>query len=62
MKKANISLKFLGNSLKTYSQRRKTFETGLSIIDVMMFNDAEKVNSLIDDIYFLESRAELPLT
>lgn len=50
---AGISLRFLGNNLKPYSQRRKTFEAGLSIIDVMMFNDVGSINSLIDDTYFL---------
>ena len=50
---AGISLRFLGNNLKPYSQRRQTFEAGLSIIDVMMFNDVESINSLIDDTCFV---------
>lgn len=55
---AGISLRFLGNSLKPYSQRRQTFEPGLSIIDVMMFNDVKSINSLIDDTYFVDLEDE----
>lgn len=56
---AGISLKFLGNNLKPYSQRRQAFEAGLSIIDVMMFNDVESINSLIDDIYMITPEVKL---
>lgn len=52
-KNAGIDLKFLGNNLKPYNQRRPTFEAGLSIIDVMMFNDVESINALIDDVKFV---------
>jgi WbqC-like protein family len=57
---AGIALRFLGNNLKPYSQRRQTFEAGLSIIDVMMFNDVERINSLIDDTYLVSPKAKLP--
>jgi len=50
---AGIELQFLGNNLKPYSQRREVFETGLSIIDVMMFNSPEQIRALIDDTYWL---------
>jgi hypothetical protein len=47
--KSNITLKFLESNLKPYNQKRNTFEKGLSIIDVMMFNCKEEIQSLIDD-------------
>lgn len=52
---AGIALNFMGNNLKPYSQRRGigVFEAGLSIIDVMMFNDPVQICKLIDDIYYL---------
>jgi len=50
---ANIKLKFLGNNLEPYSQRRGTFEAGLSIIDVMMFNAPERIRELLDNTYCL---------
>ena len=50
--KAGISLKFLGNNLQLYNQRRQPFEAGLSIIDVMMFNDISSINSLIDNTFY----------
>lgn len=56
---AGISLRFLGNNLKPYSQKRETFEPGLSIIDVMMFNDVESINSLIDDTYLASANVKL---
>ena len=58
---AGISLKFLGNNLKPYSQRRQTFEPGLSIIDIMMFNDVKSINSLIDDTYLISPKSKLPI-
>ena len=38
-----------------YSQRRgpENFVPGLSIIDVMMFNNPEVINRMLDDYYFL---------
>ena len=53
--KANdISIRFIRNNLTTYSQRRPNFENGLSIIDVMMFNDIESINNLINDVAIVE--------
>jgi len=50
-----ITLSFLSNSLSPYNQRRPTFEPGLSIIDVMMFNDPVAANKLIDDVQVVSS-------
>lgn len=50
---AGIALKFLGNNLSPYSQRRGVFEPGLSIIDAMMFNSPEQIRALVDDTYWL---------
>ena len=49
--KAGIKIKFLEHNLPFYSQRRgiENFENGLSIIDVMMFNDNDAVNEMLDD-------------
>jgi len=46
----NIKLTFLGNNCAQYKQRREGFEAGLSIIDLMMFNDVSLINNMIDDI------------
>jgi len=50
---AGISLKFLANNLKMYSQRRSVFEPSLSIIDVMMFNDKDNIRELICDFEYI---------
>lgn len=50
---AKIDLKFLIIKLDTYPQRRKSFEAGLSIIDVMMFNDPVTINKMLDQIEFV---------
>lgn len=47
--KSNIDLKFLKINLKEYNQRRNEFESGLSIIDVMMFNSPDAINESLDD-------------
>lgn len=47
--KADIDLKFLKTNLKEYNQRRSAFESGLSIIDIMMFNNPKEINEFIDD-------------
>jgi hypothetical protein len=47
--KANISLNFLKINMKPYPQNGKAFEEGLSIIDVMMFNSAGRINEMLDD-------------
>jgi hypothetical protein len=50
---ADIKLNFLGNNLSSYNQHRSVFERGLSIIDVMMFNDPVAICKLIDDVFYL---------
>jgi hypothetical protein len=48
-----IDIKFLKMNLSEYPQKRVGFETGLSIIDVMMFNEPEKINKMLDNFEFL---------
>ncbi|MBU5676671.1 WbqC family protein [Alkaliphilus sp. MSJ-5] len=48
-----IKINFLKMNLWKYSQRRKEFETGLSIIDVMMFNEINEINKMLDDYELL---------
>lgn len=43
-----INLKFHKIVLIDYPQIRSTFEPGLSIIDVMMFNSVEQINLMLD--------------
>lgn len=46
---ANIDLKFMKSNLTEYPQQRNSFEAGLSIIDVMMFNDVKTINEMLDN-------------
>lgn len=50
---AKISLVFSKSNLPPYDQRRSRFEPGLSIIDVLMFNDTERVNAMLDDVEYI---------
>ena len=50
---ANIKIKFLKFNMQRYSQRRAQFESGLSIVDVMMFNEPEKIDKMLDDYELL---------
>lgn len=45
---AGIKINFLKMNSPEYSQRRTEFEAGLSIIDVMMFNDPKEINKMLD--------------
>ena len=45
---ADIKLRFQKISLFDYNQKRIEFEPGLSILDVMMFNSVEEINSMLD--------------
>jgi hypothetical protein len=47
--KSNIKLSFIHPGLTEYSQRRETFEPGLSIIDVLMFNAPDKVLEMLNN-------------
>jgi hypothetical protein len=44
-----IKLSFLENNISSYKQRNDLFEPSLSIIDVLMFNSAQKVKYLVSD-------------
>jgi hypothetical protein len=45
----NIKLFFQKCAIREYDQKRANFEPGLSIIDVMMFNDPIVINQMLDD-------------
>ena len=47
--KTGIGLKFQKMELLPYDQKRVSFEAGLSIIDVMMFNSVEEINLMLDN-------------
>lgn len=49
----SIGLKFIKANLCTYDQKRNVFEKGLSIIDVLMFNDPTFVNAMLDDFVLI---------
>ena len=51
--KAGIKINFLKMNLPRYPQRRPEFEAGLSIIDVMMFNEPTQINKMLDDYLLL---------
>jgi len=53
--KKNVTIKFLKNKLIPYNQFRIKFESGLSIIDALMFNSPESVNQMLDEIQLLDS-------
>ena len=52
---AGIDLKFQKVNVQPYPQRRgpENIETGLSIIDVLMFNSKEKIMEMLDDFELL---------
>lgn len=45
---AGIEIKFQKMILDTYPQKGNPFEAGLSIIDVMMFNDVPRIQQMMD--------------
>lgn len=49
-KQAGINLSFLKNTLPAYNQRQQDFVNGLSILDVMMFNDIISVQQMLDAV------------
>ena len=51
--KAGFNINFLKMNLPRYPQRRPDFEAGLSIIDVMMFNESSKINKMLDEYELL---------
>ena len=48
-KRSNIDLRFIKPNLPKYKQFNSEFVSGLSIIDVMMFNDIKKISSFMQD-------------
>jgi len=44
---AGIALKFLESEQISYGQKRSSFEPGLSIIDVLMWNSPEQINEML---------------
>jgi hypothetical protein len=51
--KEGIKINFLKMDLPIYKQRRSEFVPGLSIIDVMMFNESSKINKMLDEYQLL---------
>lgn len=51
--KANIGLKFIKANLREYNQKRDAFESGLSIIDVMMYNSKEEIQKMVKEYEIL---------
>jgi hypothetical protein len=47
--KAGVNLKFQKIVINEYNQKRPIFEAGLSIVDVMMFNDQSNINKMLDN-------------
>ncbi len=50
---AGVMLQFLKVNLRPYDQRRESFEEGLSILDVMMFNTPQEIQAMLDDYELL---------
>jgi hypothetical protein len=48
-KRNNIQIYFQKMHLEPYNQKRNAYEAGLSIIDLMMFNNVEQINVMIDN-------------
>lgn len=51
----NIDLKFLKPIFREYDQKKPVFIEGLSIIDIMMFNDKQVINDMLNDFYYITS-------
>jgi hypothetical protein len=51
---AGIKLTFLQSDLRPYSQRQDFFVSGLSILDVMMFNSTTQINELLSNFQLVE--------
>jgi hypothetical protein len=50
---SDIELHFQKITLTPYDQGRKCFDAGLSILDVLMFNSVEKINTMLDNYELL---------
>ncbi|KQS95213.1 WbqC family protein [Chryseobacterium sp. Leaf394] len=49
----DIDISFQKMNLSNYDQKRNTFENGLSIIDVMMFNSPDEINDMLNNFELL---------
>ncbi len=59
-KSNGISLRFIKSNLTPYKQSwRENFTSGLSIIDVMMFNSKDKIKELLSNDFKLLNKKEL---
>jgi len=58
---AGIKLRFLKPILNPYKQRRDVFVPGLSIIDVMMWNDMEKIHQILSLDYEILQKTDLKI-
>lgn len=47
--KNGIDLKFIKSNIRPYNQQTDEFVPSLSIIDLMMFNSVEEINTMLDD-------------
>jgi len=54
----NIELSFLKPDLTSYTQRREGFVPGLSIVDIMMWNDRDKIHEMLSD-YEIVTQSQL---
>lgn len=51
---SNIKLLFMKHTLPVYKQHNPTFEPGLSILDVLMFNDKKEIVAMLDAVEFID--------
>lgn len=49
----NVQIYFQKMHLNSYDQKRNIFESGLSIVDVMMFNSVEEINTMLNEFELL---------
>jgi len=52
---AGLNIQFLQNYLTPYDQKRTGFESGLSIIDILMFNSVEEINLMLDNYILIDN-------
>ena len=50
---SKIGLKFYNQILRPYNQKRNVFESGLSIIDVLMFNSTAQIKKMLNEYEIL---------
>ncbi len=52
-KSCGMEIKFLKHNLPVYNQKKLCFEPSLSILDVMMFNNNDKIKEMLQDYRFI---------